>query len=116
MEKYLALDLKLARVASGLSGKDLAHLLGCTKERISRLENANARIAGHEIAQMFVIYGSNPTELFNHLSKAVVEPLLDRLRNMPEPSPAWALHATARTQTLDGLKQRLASLKDYEKA
>ena len=114
MEKFLALDLKLARVASGLSGKDLAHLLGCTKERVSRLENAKARIQGHELAQLLLIYGETPQEVLFHLNAKLIEPMMARLESIAGPSKAWDLNLKARRKTLEELQTRLNNLIQHE--
>ena len=57
MKENIPLDLRVTRVRSGLSNRDVAHLLGCNKERVSKLENGKARISGNEIISLSLIYG-----------------------------------------------------------
>lgn len=116
MNNDLALDLRLSRTHAGLSGKDLAHLLGCTPERVSRLENNKARISAEEIVALSLIYGQAPSDWLSHLTQCIAGELKERLSNMVEESANWSQWHDARLDTLNGLAHRLRSLNNTEHA
>ncbi len=110
MKENLALDLKLSRTKAGLSGADLAHLLGCSPERVSRLENGKARIKADEMAALSLIYGYDPTEWLQHVTRSVADKLKRRMSSMPAEPNNWAHLRDARLDTLNGLTYRLQAL------
>ncbi len=110
MRREIALDLQLSRNRAGLSGSDLAHLLGCSAERVSRLENGKARIKADEIAALSLIYGQDPTRWLHHLTRRVARPLKERLAEMPPEPSNWAASHDARLDTINGLAHRLQLL------
>ncbi len=110
MKEHLALDLKLSRTKAGLSGGDLAHLLGCNAERVSRLENGKARIKADEMAALSLIYGHDPTVWLRHVTLSVAGKLKRQMSLMPSEPNNWAHLHDARLDTLNGLTYRLQAL------
>ena len=113
MKENIPLDLRVTRVRSGLSNRDVAHLLGCNKERVSKLENGKARISGNEIISLSLIYGYLIGGLFRETSKAILTSLKVRLADMPTEPANWSKHAQNRLDTLNGLAQRLQDLNPH---
>ncbi len=109
MKRYLALDLRVSRRRSGLSGSDLAHLLGCSQERISKLENARARIKEEELLILNLVY-SEALAWPEHLLKAIVPKLKQRLSDMPIEPSQWSRAHESRLETLNSLAHRLQTL------
>lgn len=116
MKEDLSLDLKLSRARSGLSGYDLAHLLGCNSERISRLEHGKARIKADEIASLSLIYGLDTSRWLYHLTSCAAKKLKNRMVNMPKEPSNWSQHQDNRLDTLNNLSHRIGILNkgDYE--
>lgn len=110
MRKEIALDLRLSRVQAGLSGTDLAHLLECNKERISKLENGRARIDILEVTSLFLIYGTMPAELFQCVTHKVSDTLRTRLAEMPDEPKNWGRQHAKRSDTLNHLATRLHAI------
>jgi transcriptional regulator with XRE-family HTH domain len=109
MKEDLALDLRVSRKRAGLSGTDLAHLLGCSIERISKLENGKARVSAEEIMVLSLVYRDMPSWP-ERLSQRLVPVLKERLASMPGEPSQWAHSHEARLETLNGLFQRLEAL------
>ena len=107
MEKEIALDLKLSRERSGLSGHDLAHLLGCTKQRISKLERGKARVTPDELICLSIIYGQSLNNGFVALTEKFVGTLQTRLSDMPNEPANWKCKRETRQATLGKLAERL---------
>ena len=110
MKELIPLDLRLTRVRSGLSNRDLAHLLGCNKERVSKLEHGKARTAISEVIALSLIYGQSIDGMFRQTAKAIVGKLKDQLATMPSQPANWSKHAQNRLDTLNGLAFRLQEL------
>ena len=79
MKKFLKVDLRIARRASGLHGTDLAQLLGCSKDRVSRLENGKARLCVKEILTLSMLYDKPFSSIFPLTSTHLVDRLRERL-------------------------------------
>ena len=107
MTKELSRDLKIARSQSGLSNKDVAHLLACNKERVSHLENGSARIAITELLSLCMIYGRSLEDLFDTTAQRLITALKDRLSNIPAEPRNWSRKSKQRTDTLNALTNRL---------
>lgn len=117
MVKDIRVDLRIARSKSGLSGKDMAHLMGCGKDRISKLENGAARLTAEEMVRVQLIFGSRFEETFGLLSQCEAQTLFQRIDSIPAEPAHWAGKRSARLGTLDRLSQRLQAFvnKGYER-
>ena len=109
MKENLALDLRVSRRLSGLSGSDLAHLLDCSVERISKLENAKARISEDEFIILSLVY-ADISAWGERSLQALLPGLKRRLSQMPVEPAQWAHAHEARLETLNGLTHRLQTL------
>ena len=116
MEKDIRADLRIARARSGLSNVDVAHLLGCGKDRISKLENGSARASLEEVAALQLIYGAPFERTFGILCRDLTTPLNRRLETMPREPAHWAGKRASRLATLDRLSQRLVALNQTQYA
>lgn len=54
-QKIVGLHIKSERIKKGLTGKDLASLLGCSQQQVSRIENGLIRL---NLVQIFHIADS----------------------------------------------------------
>lgn len=109
MKENLALDLRVSRRRSGLSGSDLAHLLGCTQERISKLENGRARISEDEFLILGLVY-ADVLAWPERMLQTVLPILKERLAYMPGEPTQWAHAHEQRLETLNSLTSRLQNL------
>jgi transcriptional regulator with XRE-family HTH domain len=112
MKKEITLDMKISRERSGLSGNDLAHLLSCNKERISKLEHGKARVTVYEIVCLCLIYGKTIDDVFQKTIKQLTDMLKIQLSDMPCEPANWKRKSIERTDTLNGLAYRLQALTD----
>ncbi len=106
MTHDLSLDLKVARLKAGLTQADLAHLLGCHKNRISQIEKHNRPLTLREAVTMTLTLNRKFHDLFTLEFDAVLEELGPRLATLPEPS-AGENHVFNRLYTLSALAERL---------
>ena len=102
-------DLKVNRRESGLSNKDLAHLLNVDASRISKLENGHGTIAVSEMCALSLIYGKGIEGLFAEVTTNVAQKMRQRMAEMPNEPDGWKLHKQ-RLDTLNALTQRLFEL------
>ena len=109
MKEDLALDLRVSRRRAGLSGSDLAHLLGCTQERISKLENARARISEDEFLILGLVY-ADVVAWPERMLQTILPVLKERLAEMPDEPTQWAHAHELRLETLNSLTSRLQNL------
>jgi len=109
MKEDLALDLRVSRRRAGLSGGDLAHLLGCTQERISKLENARARISEDEFLILGLVY-ADVVAWPERMLQTILPILKERLADMPDEPTQWAHAHDLRLETLNSLASRLQNL------
>lgn len=107
MRKEICVDLRIARSRSGLSGNDLAHLMGCGKDRISKLENGAARITPQEIALLYLVFGEPFEQTFGILCQGETDNLFAKLGSMPQEPVQWAGRREQRLRHLDDLSARL---------
>lgn len=107
MRKEICVDLRIARSRSGLSGNDLAHLMGCGKDRISKLENGAARITPQEIALLYMVFGEPFEQTFGILCQSETDTLFAKLGSMPQEPVQWAGRREQRLRQLDDLSARL---------
>lgn len=107
MAKEIRVDLRIARSRSGLSGADMAHLMECGKDRISKLENGAARVTPEELARLHLICGGRFEETFSIICQTAAGRMFKRLGTMPKEPVHWAGKRSARLETLDNLSRRL---------
>lgn len=107
MRKEICVDLRIARSKSGLSGNDLAHLLGCGKERISKLENGAARITPQEMARLYLIFVGPFEQTFGILCQVEADLLCAKLGSVPPEPAQWSGKHQQRLSHLDDLSTRL---------
>lgn len=108
MEKEIRADLRIARQQSGLSNCDVAHLLACGKERVSKLESGKARLNIEEVISLCVIYGRSVEHMFAALAHAVCEGIKDSLASIPCEPSNWDGKHEQRLETLNNLAYRLS--------
>ena len=89
MQYTFALDLKVARRKAGLTQEDVAHLLGISDARISRLENGKAGLTVHEIAALSIIYGKSFEVLFRIAFDEVLAAMPERVAHLPARQDNW---------------------------
>jgi len=107
MKEKIPLDLRVTRIRSGLSNRDLSHLLDCNKERVSKLEHGKARITAAELIALGVIYGQTAEVMFRETIQSIMTGLKEQLASMPQQPSNWSKHERARSYTLNGLAFRL---------
>ena len=105
-------DLSVSRELSGLTGNDVAHLLGTVKGRVSRIENGHCSTSVEELCGVSVIYGVPLQELLPGVMECVCDRLKTRLANMPEEPKQWAQKRERRQETLNNLFYRLQALSE----
>ena len=117
MAKEIRVDLRIARSRSGLSGADMAHLMECGTDRISKLENGVARITPQELARLHLICGGRFENTFSITCQTAAGRLFKRLGTMPKEPIHWAGKRAIRLETLDNLSRRLQAYlqKAYER-
>jgi len=110
MTEFLKVDLRIARQQSGLSGRDVAHLLGVSSARLSKLENGYGRPKVRELICLSLIYGKPIDELFQLSSSKLTKQLKDSVSEMDFMTPQSGLKHKQRLDTLNTLTERLRSL------
>lgn len=110
MKKEVKVDLRIGRFESGLSNRDLAHLLGKTASRISRLERGRSKPNALEVISLCLILGKAPDVLFRLTTKSVLKDLHMRLASLPPEPRNWSRYHDKRVDTLNGLNFRLREL------
>lgn len=109
-ENEVAADLKISRRESGLSNKDLAHLLGIDCARVSRLENAKTEPTVGEICALSLIYGKQLDGLLRCAVPTIAVGLAQRIDDVPAEPDNWDKYHENRLNTLHTLYQRLENL------
>ncbi|WP_298362539.1 helix-turn-helix transcriptional regulator [uncultured Litoreibacter sp.] len=110
MKDLLKVDLRIARKRSGLSGQDVAHLLGTSTARLSKLENGYARPRVRELICMSLIYGKTLDELFQLTSSRLTDRLKTCLSELDFTQAARGQDQQARIATLNTLTDTLRRL------
>ena len=116
MEKEdVMVDLKINRRESGLSNKDLAHLLDVNPSRISRLQTGDATLMVGEAITLSLIFGKNIDQLLSRTTQKLATHLKTKLAEMPPEPENWTAHIK-RLDTLNMLADRLqiVNLPSYE--
>ncbi|WP_417519741.1 helix-turn-helix transcriptional regulator [Minwuia sp.] len=107
MFNELSLDLRVARRQAGLTQTDCAHLLGLSKQLVSRIEKAERRPTPEEAAILCVLYNRSFESLFAAVLSDAVRLLDARLGTLPPPPSHW-IATYNRQLTLSSLAERLA--------
>ena len=113
MNSSFTIDLHCARRKSGLTQGDLAHLLGCSKAKISRLESGGTQPGLRDICMLSYVYGKSFESLFGALFADIRHNLGERLTTLPGPREQY-LGTFNRKNTLDALADRLAGEIDHQ--
>lgn len=111
MTHDLSLDLKVARLKAGLTQADLAHLVGCHKNRICQIEKRNRPLSLREACTMSLALNRTFNELFSLEFEAALEELDLRLGELPVPEFDEA-HTFNRLVTLSALAERVNVFND----
>ena len=106
METNYALELKVARRRSGLSQKDVAHLLGISRVRVSKLECNLAVPTPDELTTFSLIYSPSFLTIGGAVMPVLFRTLRDRLDTFPN-RDSYAGGTTPKSKTLNTLSKRL---------
>jgi transcriptional regulator with XRE-family HTH domain len=106
MIQEFSLDLRTARMNSGLRQLDCAHLMGVDKSSISSLECGKRRPDVRQICTLSMIYGRSFESLFSSIFDEIREDLSMNLLTLPEPDPNYKRRLN-RERTLQKLEDRL---------
>jgi transcriptional regulator with XRE-family HTH domain len=107
MTTQFALDLRLARRKSGLTGRDLAHLLHRDPGTLSTLEHGKRLPTLFELCTLSLIYGRTFEALYGELFGLARRVLTERLGTLPPLARATAT-THHRAATIARLAKRLA--------
>ena len=107
METNYALELKVSRRRSGLSQKDVAHLLGISRVRVSKLECGIAVPTPDELTTFCLIYSYSFLSLGGAVMPVLFRTLRDRLETLPN-RENYAAGTSRKATTLQTLAKRLA--------
>lgn len=102
------IDLRVSRRESGLAQADLAHLLGITQPRVSRLEQGKSILKVDEIGKLAIIFDKSVTRLFRLLSARLKEELAHQVKSMPG-DVVQGPKAELRQKTLNRLSDTLSA-------
>ncbi|MEO1700615.1 MAG: helix-turn-helix transcriptional regulator [Pseudomonadota bacterium] len=89
MHHVYCVDLQTARKKSGLTQDDLAHLLGTSENRVSKLEHGRRPLSVSDIASLTLIYGKPFESLFAAVLEDVARTLPDRIASLPPKAENW---------------------------
>lgn len=106
MTKEFALDLKVARLNSGLIQEDCAYLLGVSDATVARMESGKRTPSIREICTLSLIYGRSFESLFSGIFIEVRNDLSEHLLSMPDATGTVCLRIN-RQSTLNRLARRL---------
>jgi transcriptional regulator with XRE-family HTH domain len=107
MSTEFALDLRLARRKSGLTQRDIAHLLGAHQTLISELEHGRQLPTLAQIVTLSLVYGRSFESLFAELLKSAREQLRQRILRMPDGVRSY-VGTFNRDASIERLARRLA--------
>lgn len=108
METNYALELKVARRRSGLSQHDVAHLLGISRVRVSKLECGIAVPSPDELTTFSLIYSRSFLTLAGPVLPVLLRALRDRLQTFPN-RETYAAGSSSKAATLNSLSKRLSA-------
>ena len=107
METNYALELKVARRRSGLSQKDIAHLLGISRVRVSKLECNLAVPTPDELTTFGLIYSRDFLTLGGPVLPVLCRTLRERLNTFPNRDDYVRGGISAKATTLQKLSNQL---------
>lgn len=107
MFNEMSLDLRVARRQAGLTQADCAHLLGLSKQLVSKIEKAERQPNPEEAAILCVLYNRSFESLFSSVMSDAVRHLDARLGTLPPPHSQW-IATYNRQLTLSSLAERLS--------
>ena len=111
MSTEFALDLRLARRKSGLTQRDVAHLLGAHQTLVSELERGRQIPTLEQIVTLSLIYGRSFESLFSALMRTARERLQQRILHMPAGVRSY-VGTFNRDASIERLARRLADESD----
>ena len=111
MKHSFAHDLKVIRKQSGLSQRDLAHLLGVDQGRVCLLEKGERLPSLRQVCQLSLIFGKAPESLLAGTFAYSAKVLANRLSDMPRRTRRFCGLAN-RQRTLNALAARLEMSND----
>lgn len=106
MTQEFAMDLRTARINSGLRQADCAHLMGADKSRVCRLETGVSQPSVREICMLSMIYGRSFESLFSGIFEDIRGDISLNILTLREPSPDYKRRLN-RERTLQKLEDRL---------
>ncbi len=112
MSYDFALDLRVARRKAALTQADLAHILGVTYTRISRLESGDTPPTAVELSILCLIFDGDIARLHEKIIQADATALGERLGSMPDCPKSWP-NWRNRVHTLNAIVERLSSIAPY---
>jgi len=108
MSYDFALDLRVARRKAALTQADLAHILGVTYTRISRLESGKTPPTAVELSILCLAFDGDIARLYDKIIKAEATALGTRLGSMPTCPKSWP-NWRNRVHTLNAIAERLST-------
>ena len=106
MTTQFALDVYLARVKTGYTQSDVAHLLEISRVTISRFERGNSEPSLQDILALSLVYGRSFESFFADKLRQRRRHILKRLDTLPPLTQPTARHAK-REVNLQRLARRL---------
>ena len=106
MTTQFALDVYLARIKTGYTQSDVAHLLEISSVTISRFERGTSEPSLHDILALSLIYGHSFECFFADKLRRRRQRLLKRLETLPPLTQPTTKH-TNRDKNLQRLARRL---------
>ena len=106
MTTQFALDVYLARIKSGDTQSDVAHLLDISRVTISRFERGNSEPSLQDILALSLVYGRSFESFFADKLRRRRQRLLKRLQNLQPLTQPTTKHAN-REANLQRLARRL---------
>ncbi|MFY0610696.1 MAG: helix-turn-helix transcriptional regulator [Hyphomicrobiaceae bacterium] len=108
MQTNYALELKVARRLSGLSQYEIAHLLGVSRSRVSKLECGIARPTPDELTTLSLIYSTSFLTMRGAVMPTIHANLEERLHSLPN-KDSYTQGTSPKADTLNTLTERLAT-------
>ena len=106
MSSFFAHDLKVARQQSGLTQKDVAHLLNCNPKEIAAFERDDRLPTMPQLTKLALIFNRIFPSLYASLRETARQELFQQLPELPEPQQG-AMDTFKRDNTLKNLEARL---------
>ena len=106
MTTQFALDVYLARIKSGYTQSDVAHLLDISRVTISRFERGNSEPSLQDILALSLVYGRSFESFFADKLRRRRQRILKRLQTLPPLTQPTTKHAN-REVNLQRLARRL---------